>query len=461
MADMPVQHSPEYKFRRFLNWFPLGLSYALLYMGRYNLTVSKSALGSLMPNEVFGLIFGVGAWVYALAFLINGPLTDRIGGRKGMLIGMAGAVGANLLMGLYLWHAMSTPNPDPFMIKWVFVLLYAVNMYFQAYGAVAIVKVNSSWFHIRERGIFSAIFGIMISSGLFLAYDVNSRLLASPLSKGKGFNGGDAVWIVFLAPAVLLAIFWLIEVFILRDKPSQAGHADFETGDAVLGKDGEDIPALELIKRVLSHPVIITIACVEFCTGVLRNGIMNWYYIFAKEQLKDGHLKGWEYMVNNWGLILMIAGIVGGVFAGAISDKFFQSRRAPTAGFLYLMTFVCTLLMIPYLNSGWVLGFLVFMMSIGVIGTHGLLSGTATMDFGGRKGAATAVGVIDGFVYLGTGLQALAIGHITSSPKLGWDYWPVFLAPFGLLGFFLLRRIWDAKPQARTEEVVVDPPEKD
>jgi len=37
----------------------------------------------------------------------------------------------------------------------------------------------------------------------------------------------------------------------------------------------------------------------------------------------------------------------------------------------------------------------------------------------------------------------------------------VFLAPFGLAGFFLLRRIWHAKPQARTQEVVVDPPEKD
>ena len=69
-------------------------------------------------------------------------------------------------------------------------------------------------------------------------------------------------------------------------------------------------------------------------------------------------------------------------------------------------------------------------MSICVIGTHGLLSGTATMDFGGRKGAATAVGMIDGFVYLGTGLQSFALGYLTT---LNWALWPVFLFPFGLV----------------------------
>ena len=32
-----------------------------------------------------------------------------------------------------------------------------------------------------------------------------------------------------------------------------------------------------------------------------------------------------------------------------------------------------------------------------------MLSGTASADFGGKKYAGTATGVIDGFVYLGTG----------------------------------------------------------
>ena len=52
-----------------------------------------------MTKEDFGVIFGAGTVVYALAFLLNGPLVDRIGGRKGMLIAALGSMVANLAMG--------------------------------------------------------------------------------------------------------------------------------------------------------------------------------------------------------------------------------------------------------------------------------------------------------------------------------------------------------------------------
>ncbi|MBI5881557.1 MAG: MFS transporter [Elusimicrobia bacterium] len=470
----PPQHSSAFKTRRMFNWFPLGLTYALLYMGRYNLTVSKTALGSLMSKEAFGTIFGVGAWVYALAFLVNGPITDRIGGKKGMLIGSMGACVANILMGLYLHHVLSLPDPKTASLTLVFSVLYGLNMYFQSYGAVAIVKVNASWFHIRERGVFSGIFGIMISSGLFLAFDVSERILK--LAAGKGVPGmaeGVAVWWVFYAPALLLAAFFLIELFLLKDTPKEAGFANFDTADASSGESEVQPPIFEVLKRVLSHPVILTIACVEFCTGILRNGIMHWFLIYAKERMAPcaSSLKeataacagaldcqvaakasfalcagGWGYMKDHWGLMLMVAGITGGVFAGTVSDKVFQSRRAPAAGFLYAAALASTIVMYFTLQNGWGMGFLAFLLSICVIGTHGLLSGTATMDFGGRKGAATAVGIIDGFVYLGTGVQSLALGYITSRD---WRFWPVFLMPFCLIGFALLLRIWHAKPTPR------------
>lgn len=71
-----IVHSQQFRFRRFLNWFSIGLAYAFLYMGRYNLTVVKNALGDLMTKADFGDIFGAGALVYGLAFVINGPLTS-------------------------------------------------------------------------------------------------------------------------------------------------------------------------------------------------------------------------------------------------------------------------------------------------------------------------------------------------------------------------------------------------
>ena len=152
MSENAVMHSPEFKRRRFLNWFPLGLTYALLYMGRYNLTVSKNALGDLMSKADFGEIFGIGAVVYAFSFLINGPLVDRIGGKKGILIGALGAGIMNLLMGLYLYYILGLDDPASAPLKGVYIVLYALNMYFQSYGAVSIVKVNANWFHVREIG---------------------------------------------------------------------------------------------------------------------------------------------------------------------------------------------------------------------------------------------------------------------------------------------------------------------
>src|SRR5688500_5540171 len=160
-----VKHTPAFRARRFLNWFPLGLTYALLYLGRYNLTVAKNSLGELMTKEDFGFIFFAGTLTYAFAFLFNGPLVDRIGGRRGMLIGVAGAIVANAAMGAYLYHVTSTGQAAEAPLVPVFSALYAVNMYFQSYGAVSIVKVNASWFHVTERGGFSGIFGTMISSG--------------------------------------------------------------------------------------------------------------------------------------------------------------------------------------------------------------------------------------------------------------------------------------------------------
>ena len=439
--DTPLTQTPQFRLRRFLNWFPLGLAYASLYMGRYNLTVAQGALGDLISKVAFGEIFAIGAVVYGVAFLLNGPLTDRWGGRRAMLVATLGAGSCNLLMAWAVQHTLTGGMGKEALLT-TLTALYAANMYFQSFGAVAIVKVNAHWFHVRERGKFSGIFGIMIASGIFLAFDVNERILR--LLKGTGAAGIDPNWHVFLIPGVVLLAFFVLEAIFLRNRPGEAGLQDFDTGDASSG-DSAPLPAFALMKRILTHPVILTLALVEFCTGVLRNGVMHWFRIYAKEQLAGGagNAAAWDFALSNWGLLLMIAGILGGMSAGYVSDLFFQSRRAPAAFFLYLLLTLCCGAMALSLGSAWLLVALVFVVSVAVIGTHGLLSGTATMDFGGRRGAATAVGIIDGFVYLGTGLQSYALGWITTK---NWAWWPLFLIPFGLIGTLLLTRIWHAKP---------------
>jgi OPA family glycerol-3-phosphate transporter-like MFS transporter len=438
-------HTPAFRRRRALNWLPLGLTYAFLYMARYNLTVSKNALGSLMSKEAFGIIFAVGTVTYAVSFLLNGPLTDKIGGKRAILIGAGGSALMNAIMGVILYGILALGWSLNLTVA--FSIVYALNMYFQSYGAVAIVKVNASWFHVRERGTFGGIFGILISLGLYFAFDWSQAIV----NFTERINPANPqYWLVFFIPAAIL-IFWLIlDILVLRDRPSQAGYEDFNTGDASSGEADTPFSVKDILGRILTNRVILIVGLIEFCTGVLRNGVMHWFSIFAKEQIAAApvYAAEWNYWLNNWGLMLMLAGASGGMLAGWMSDHLFQSRRAPVAGILYTVLLLATIGMTFTLyGNPIVLGCIVSIVSIAVIGTHGVLSGTATMDFGGRKAAATAVGLIDGLVYLGTGLQSLALGFITT---WNWQFWPVFLIPFAVTGIILTSRIWYAIPKGKS-----------
>ncbi|UCF64555.1 MAG: MFS transporter, partial [bacterium] len=359
-SEKPV-HSRAFRIRRFINWFPMGLTYAFLYMGRYNLTVSKNALGDLMTKADFGTIFAAGTITYAFSFLINGPLTDKIGGKKAILLGAGGAALMNALLGILTYVLLSTETQFN-LVLW-FSVIYSANMYFQSYGAVAIVKVNSNWFHIRERGVFGGIFGILISLGLYFAFDWGQLIVqatqATPLDLNlfqkllrsalaiDGSSGIDQIWWVFWIPAMLLGLFLVVEIFLLRDNPSGAGYEDFETGDASAGEMNKVFNLKEILLKILTNKIIITIALIEFCSGVMRNGIMHWYLIFTNDM---GYVSDF-FVKSNWGLLLMLAGVFGGMFAGVISDKIFQSRRGPVAALLYGLMLISTIAMWPLVGS--------------------------------------------------------------------------------------------------------------
>jgi OPA family glycerol-3-phosphate transporter-like MFS transporter len=441
----PVGHDRRFRIRSYFNWLPLGLTYASLYWGRYNLTEAKKAFGdALMSKEAFGTIFAVGSVLYGVSFIVNGPLTDRLGGKKTMLIGATGSAICNLVLGVSTYLVTTSTAQSPPSLFWPFLVAYAINMYFQSFGAVSIVKVNAAWFHIRERGVFGGIFGTLISLGIFLAFDLTRRILFLT----KGADGENHIWWAFFIPFAVLLFWVVVDFFLIKDTPGEAGYDDFNTGDA--GADEADDPkgkrlsTVALYKTLLTHPVVLMMVAIEFCSGVLRNGIMHWGTIFSK----DIGVNKTDIFFANWGLVLMVAGISGGFFAGIVSDKLFNSRRGPSAFMLYAGMFVGFVTMIFAVRLQWhfIVGFLSFFMSMCVIGVHGMLSGTASMDFGGKTAAATTAGVIDGFVYLGTGVQSVALGYII--PNIGWNAWPVFLIPFTLIGLFFTRRIWNAFPDS-------------
>jgi len=458
LPKVDVGHSPAFRHRRILNWVPLGLTYAFLYMGRYNMTVLKN-VGGISQHD-FGNIDFWGSLTYGLSFLINGPLADRLGGRRTILISAAGALGANALLGV-LWLDGAVHGQSVVALS----LLFTLNMYFQSFGAVSIVKVNASWFHLRERGTFGGIFGILISLGLYFAFDWGSRIAAAGCeacrahaAKLPGAGAPTAVesqglaWL-FLVPAAILVVFWLLSFLLVRDTPAEAGLEDFDVQDASSGQSETREPAVAVIMRMLRNPVILTIALIELCSGFLRQGILKWSGDFANG------VGAVTYVNRHWGMVSCIAGITGGMVAGVISDQLFQSRRPPVSTVLYLVMFAGAIAMIPLLGVPQAVSWIIAVMAMAIIGVHGMLSGVASQDFGGRLNTGVAVGLIDGFVYLGTALQDQVYGGVGSLlPEKGtaaakdlasWQAWPIAMVPVAAIGLVLSYRLWGARVVAR------------
>lgn len=426
----PLRHSRRFVLRRFLNWFPLGMTYAFLYMGRHNLNVARNALGPLMSNGDFGIIFGTGTLIYATSFLVNGPIVDKIGGKKGILIAGFGAAVANVLLGILTMAVLGGMFRAHLVAA--FAALYGMNMYFQSYGAVSIIKVKAYWFHVRERGVFGAIFGTLISIGVYFGFDWGPAIVTATKS----------IPAVFFAPAAIIAFWAMLDIWAVANTPEDAGFPAFDTHDASSGKMHIDLTYLDLLKKVFASPLMLMVAVIELTAGVFRDGVTQWYFIYAHEVKQSGA----GFFLDHWGWLLCIFGIVGGFAGGIVSDKCFQSRRGPSAALLCGSVLVLSLVMAAAMRSSPVIigmsGVAIVMCSVGITS---LMSGTAATDFGGRKATATCAGIVDGFAYLGSSIQSFSIGYITT---LSWQWWPLFLTPFAVIGLSIAVKIWFELPPA-------------
>jgi OPA family glycerol-3-phosphate transporter-like MFS transporter len=441
-----LDHSPAFRLRRFLNWFPLGLTYAAMYMGRYNFNIVKNDIGAWyhLDKAQMGFIASAGFWTYGLAVALNGPLADRFGGRRAILVGALGAAAVNLLIGLLFLHGDAT------QILVSMSLLWSLNMYFQSFGALSIVKVNSTWFHVRERGVFGGIFGIMISSGYLLATTIGAWLLAS-------FHSWTVIWFV---PSAAMLFMVVVDSFLVRNRPSHAGYPDFDTGDGsdAASADETPLPLRDLVRKVFHNPIIVALIFAEFCTGFVRQGVMLYFTEYLQEIY---HLGKKEHLFWWTGIAFMAGGILGGLLCGWMSDKLFQSRRPPVAFIFYIVQVVMLGLLGMTLGQGTPAGqvwavILLGLTAMFIFGVHGMLSGTASMDFGGRKAAASVAGALDGIQYIGSGLTGFGLGWILKT--YGWDglatpghqpahawVWVGSIIPFSLIGAFIMTRLWQAK----------------
>ncbi len=91
-----------------------------------------------------------------------------------------------------------------------------------------------------------------------------------------------------------------------------------------------------------------------------------------------------------------------------------------------------------------ILAFVVNSCAISMV--QSMLSGTASMDFGGRKAAATAAGLFDGMQYVGGSFVGIGLGWLLD--HYGWSIWGPSMVGFSAIGAVIMLVFWNARPKA-------------
>ena len=420
-------YPPGFRPRRGLNWAVVGLMYTSYYLCRYNFSYANKAIADEFnfTKSDMSTILSLNFVAYGCGQMINGLLTDRMGGKRAMLIGAAGTVTVNLLFGAAsFWGRLS-----------LFALLWGLNGYLQSFGSPGFIKINSSWFSEKQRGTFAGIFGFMINLGRLVANKLLPALLA-----GFTFLGMWQVppqhwrWL-FWIPACVACVMALVLALTVKDTPEECGYTDLFAGEADHADTDIHGQLGAVFKQIASNPVVWIMAGAYACTGAVRQSIDQWFPRFFQEV---HHLEMTGARFQWLGFLIPIVASCGSLLSGWLSDRFFHSRRAPVAAVIYIIEVVVLLAATQVHTVNWALVFFL-LVSFTVNSTHSLLGPAAAMDIGGRKMAAFASGCIDAFQYFGAALAIKGLGYVLD--HLGWGYYFYYMVPFGILGGLLMYSI--------------------
>ncbi|HQY88395.1 MAG TPA: MFS transporter [Tepidisphaeraceae bacterium] len=430
--EMPSDrtYAKGFRPRRGLNWGSIGLMYASYYLCRYNFPIANPEIAKQydFSNADMGKIISASMIAYAIGQMVNGFFTDRIGGRRAMMTGAIGTVLINVLFGFAsIWGGEGTKNS---LMLASFATIWGLNGYLQSFGAPGMIKINTSWFHKRERGRFAGIFGFMINLGR-----ISANFLI-PLILG----GGTLFWFfhiqpnhwrwAFFVPAMITGLVALNFYIWVKNTPEETG---FES-PAKEASDNEPDPTLKvLFWTIFSNPVVWITALAYACTGVVRQGIDQWFYKYMNDVF-NVNLKSPAFFALAFGI--PIVATLGSLVSGVISDLVFKGKRAPVAGAMYLLETVIILCAAFFIVGTKSAVFFLILIAFTANATHSILGTAAAMDIGGKKMAGFASGVIDSFQYYGGFLAGWLLGYTID--HFGWGSYFYFMAPFGLIGAMLM-----------------------
>lgn len=433
--------NPRYERWRWQTFGITWLVYASYYLTRQSFNAAKVVLadGPLhIAREQLGRIDATYLAVYSCGQFFFGPLADRFGPRKILLCGMGLSVLA--AVGFGFSSALSA-----------FLIFAALQGMAQSTGWSATSKVMSSWFSLRERGRVI---------GWWCTHYTAGAAIATPFAGGlmetwgrvvpAGVPGHDVIpfWpAAFWGPAFVLSGVMVLTWLVLRNQPEDVGLPPIEKyhGEPESRLSEEDVihppptGSWELIGEVLTTPSVWLLAIAYFPIKLSRYSLYLWGPMFVQESLGTDVLT--SAITSAW---MPIGGMVGIIASGYISDKLFQARRAPVIVLSLLATATVMLIGLSHIDNLWVMRGYFFLIGVFLYGPDSMVSATAAIDFGTKRGAGTATGFVNGVGSIGAILGGYLPGIMTDKTN-----WTPFLA-ISLVGILfsaiILAPLWRVKP---------------
>jgi len=395
-ADKPLFTKNEaeinrlYSRKRLSVFISVTLGYGLFYTTRINFSVVKKPLldAGIMTATQMGLVGSALLLVYSVGKLINGFLADRCNIARFMSTALLLSALVNIALGFNSMFAL-------------FLLLWALNGWFQSIGSAPSVVALSHWFGRKERGTRYGIWSASHSIGEGITF-AGTAFLVSLLGWRWGFFG----------PGLLGLIASLILYKTIADRPQTLGLPSISRyKNEPEPEAGESIGKYQL--QVLKHPGVWMLALANSFLSVARYGMANWGPLYLQVAK--------EYSGAAAGSLLAVypmAEILGSVTSGFVSDKFFGAKRNMPAliyGLLEIGSLTAIFLIPPGHRLLDAAALAVFGFALGGLLVY--LGGLMAIDLVSRKAAGAAMGLVGLLTYIVAAIQDTLSGYLIDASK--------------------------------------------
>ena len=373
------------------------------YIGYYICRANLSAAFPLMSshfgysNAELGLIALYSELSYAVGKLINGPLGDKVGGKRIFLLGLTGAIVFNFIFALGS-HLI------------FFIVTWCIFRFFLSMGWGGLTKMIGSWFEPERNGTVMGWVSLNFQFGGVVA------TLFAGLIVSLGGDWQD----VFIYPPLLATLILIFSALGSKDSPQDVvpgtSFGQSTTNKRPVFKDNSE-SAWQVVKNLLSLRLFQQLLVFSFLTTFLRSIFFFWT---AKFLVDIGFEAAKGIFMS---AIFPFLGCVGTVILGWYTDHHAQNGDRARMMWIMLLGLVASLLTIVWaLSASQVNQSLISVMlalcGFFLLGPYSMSSGALTLDIAGPQKAGTCTGLIDGLGYFGGALAVWMAGKI--SDELGW-----------------------------------------